>query len=308
MHSALWMFGVTLLTVRSVNLWIIVSARCELAFRFSQILGSHTVIIGVLAIATLNNGQRVAIPADRGGVIVRGEAHVSVPRKRGRIVSAALGVRVLVDVKRTLRQRACLTQFSLRVSRFRTVEHRQRQIGARRRDVDVGLRVDTGMLENIERSAQFGNRLIFAIRFAEQHRTVVMQGGEPTIIRSIGGARRIERLIEQFLSLIEISGGALRRRRVDQRRRPRLSALQPHAKRELERTLNNPLIVVMPALRTVESHRLVEHSEQAAPILGILGVGHRLLEVVVGLVFRRVIREQVVKTGEKRVHIERCVW
>lgn len=104
--------------------------------------------------------------------------------------------------------------------------------------------------------------------------------------------------------MAEIAGGPLRCGRVDERGGPRLGAFQTHAQCQLDGALDDPLVLLMAPLRTVESHRLVEHGEQPGIVLRVLGVGHRLLQVPVGFVLGGVRGEHRIESGKELVCVK----
>ncbi len=108
---------------------------------------------------------------------------------------------------------------------------------------------------------------------AIEHGQIVVQRGQSAVG---GGERRIrgnQRPVIQGFGLIVPPCRPHAGRRVDQRRRPglRVALDETQTRRQCQRPLDNPRIGVVAALRTVESHRLVEHGQQALVVMRALG-------------------------------------
>ena len=185
-----------------------------------------------------------------------------------------------------------------------TVEHSEGEIRAGGGDIHVGLGIHARMFEDPQRFVEFIDCLPPAVRLAEQHRPVVVEGGKTAIVRPVGAACRVECLFEQILGLVEIAGGPLRCGRVDERGGPGLGAFEAHTQCQLDGALDDPLVLLMTPLRTVESHRLVEHGEQTRIVLRVLGVGHRLLQILVGLVFGGMRGEHRIESSKELVGVK----
>ena len=280
----------------------------ERVARLIEIGRGDAVIIGILAVADADDAKCAF-------VIVRGiretplrERDLCGRRERGRVMGAVFGVRVPVDRERAS---GAFGGFIKRRGRVRIRglcrEQREREVRACRGDVDVGCRVHAAVFEDRERRAQFVDRLCRAPRLAVEHRQVVVERSEPSVVGSVDVCGACERLRVEVFGLGVVTGRALRCRRVDERRRPRFGAFESKAQREFDRALDDPLVVLVPRLRTVESHRLVEHGEQAGHVSGVLGGVHRVDEVRFRLRRRLVAREDGVKAAEETVDVESVV-
>ena len=142
------------------------------------------------------------------------------------------------------------------------------------------------------------------VGFAVEHRQVVVQRREPSVVGVVDMVGAVERLTVEFLGLLVVAGGALRRGRVDERRRPCFGAFESEAQRELDRPLDDPLVVLVARLRAVEAHRLVEHGEQAGKVAGVLGQVHRVEQIGFGLRGRFVAGEDRVEAVQELVDVE----
>ena len=150
-------------------------------------------------------------------------------------------------------------------------------------------------------------RLTQTVRLAVEHGQVVMQRGKPPVAGSVGCFRVVKRLAVQVFRLVVLPCGAHGSGGVDERRRPRLAAGDSHADAQFERPLHNPLVVLVPSLGTVESHRFVEDGQQSGVVAGVFGIGHCLLQVGFGVLTRAMLVIDGVQTGEERVYVKSVV-
>ena len=285
-------------------MWIVGGLRqLEFALRLLEILRGDPIVVGVLAITPGDHVKGALVLPHGLGIVFRGEAYVGGPGQCGCIVGAGVGTGMLVDVERATGERLRLFEFGVG-GLILTVEHSEGEIRAGGGDIHVGLGIHARMFEDPQRFVEFIDCLPPAVRLAEQHRPVVVEGGKTAIVRPVGAACRVECLFEQILGLVEIAGGPLRCGRVDERGGPGLGAFEAHTQCQLDGALDDPLVLLMTPLRTVESHRLVEHGEQTRIVLRVLGVGHRLLQILVGLVFGGMRGEHRIESSKELVGVK----
>ena len=228
---------------------------------------------------------------------MRVEAHLCVAGQRRRVVRAVLQMPVAVDLQSLGRVPVGALQLVL-------AQQHQRQIRVGGRHVQIGVGVGAGRLQDAQRLAQFQLGFMGAPGLAVQHRQVVVQGGQ-TPVR--GGERAFAiglRHLVQGFGLIVVARGPHAGRGVDQRGRPGFGALQPHARGQFDRALDDPLVVLVPALRAIESHRFVEHGEQAGVIAGVFRVDHRLLQIRAGFGGGLMGVVDRVESGEELIGVE----
>ncbi len=120
---------------------------------------------------------------------------------------AVFGVRVAVDRERTVRECARLAKRLLAATAV--LQREQREVGACGGNVDVVRGVGARRFEDVQRLLEFGARLGGAVGFAQEHRIVVVQGGETAVGGREGGARGGERLLVEVFGLFHVAGGAL---------------------------------------------------------------------------------------------------
>lgn len=211
-------------------MWIVGGLRqLEFALRLLEILRGDPIVVGVLAITPGDHVKGALVLPHGLGIVFRGEAYVGGPGQCGCIVGAGVGTGMLVDVERATGERLRLFEFGVG-GLILTVEHSEGEIRAGGGDIHVGLGIHARMFEDPQRFVEFIDCLPPAVRLAEQHRPVVVEGGKTAIVRPVGAACRVECLFEQILGLVEIAGGPLRCGRVDERGAPRPRCLRgPYA-------------------------------------------------------------------------------